>query len=199
MRIVRGKPAYGESKQALIKAAVRLVARDGISKLTYRSLAAEADVSSGAVQHNFNSIDDVLDCAFEYCLDQAYAYGNHVESLTDFVNAIETLNENEPELQIFQTEIFLAARNSPTLMDIAERHQEVYRQITRDMLANLQISHDENLVEFITAAVDGIVFESVVFGKDQLPRTRKQFEVLKYMILNYPSASQPALQEHASD
>ncbi|WP_416979825.1 TetR family transcriptional regulator [Streptomyces sp. T028] len=44
---------YGEGRDALLIAAVRVVARDGLRKLTYRAVAAEAGVTHGLVAHHF--------------------------------------------------------------------------------------------------------------------------------------------------
>src|SRR3546814_15020576 len=78
-----GKPAYGEGRQALITKAVRLVARGGLGKLTYRSLAADAGVTVGAVQHNFRSMNGVLESGLEFCMDKSRGHGRNVANLND--------------------------------------------------------------------------------------------------------------------
>nr|WP_229261912.1 TetR family transcriptional regulator [Duganella guangzhouensis] len=188
VRSKSGKPEYGEGRQALIEAAIRLVAREGLVKLTYRSLAAEANMTAGALQHHFSAIDQVLDEALEYCLEQSTRYSRAIHSLSDFIDVVVSFTRAEPALQIFQVELFAAARLRPSLAILVERHQESYRELVRDMLTDLNIAHDDSLVEFITAAIDGIVFQ-VVMQNDERQRQRMdlQFDTLKRVIAGYPA------------
>src|SRR3546814_17596939 len=90
-----GKPAYGEGRQALIRTAVRLVAREGLGKLTYRSLAADAGVTVGAVQHNFRSMNDVLESALEFCMEKSREHSRNVRTVTEFIEIIADFIRSE--------------------------------------------------------------------------------------------------------
>lgn len=185
MRSSRGKPAYGEGRQALIDATIRLVAREGLSRLTYRSLAAEAGITPGAFQHHFKSTDEVLDSALEYCIQQSHRYAGEVGSVVGFIEIVMRMTREKAEFVVFQVELFAAARLRPTLAALVARHQEAYRQIIRDLLGDLRVDYDEALVEFISAACDGIVFQIVMLGEEQWSRAHQQFEMLSRVIANY--------------
>ena len=47
------RPGYGEGRDALLTATVRVVARRGLRNLTYRAVAEEAGVTHGLVAHYF--------------------------------------------------------------------------------------------------------------------------------------------------
>ncbi|MGK4578743.1 TetR family transcriptional regulator [Kitasatospora sp. HPMI-4] len=48
---------YGEGREALLAAAVRVVARGGLRNLTYRAAAKEAGVTHGLVVHHFGAAE----------------------------------------------------------------------------------------------------------------------------------------------
>lgn len=188
MRRSTGKPQYGKGKQALIDAAIRLVARDGLSKLTYRALAAEARMSPGALQHHFSSIDALLDEALAYCIETSSNNADEIHSVADFIAVIANFVEAAPALVIFQVELFAAARLRPSLAILVARHQHAYRELVGSMLRTLGIAHDGILVDFITASVDGIVFQLVMQNDvSQRLRMDRQFTVLTKVISNYAS------------
>src|SRR5215216_8163389 len=53
-------PGHGERREALLSAAMRVLDRDGMRGLTYRSVAREAGVSHGLVRHHFGSRDALI-------------------------------------------------------------------------------------------------------------------------------------------
>lgn len=184
------KPAYGEGRVMMIKAAIRMVSHGGMGKLTYRALAAEAKVTTGVLQHHFGSIDKLVEDALEYCMGSSQEYANNIGTAADYIDAIQQFLIEEPDIAAFQIEVFTAARFRPVLLESLIRHQEAYRQISRDVLTASQVDFDENLIEIITASLDGIVFQAVAFGENaaQANRTLQQFATLKWIVANYPSA-----------
>lgn len=54
-----------ERKRTIAEALLRLVAREGIEKVSVRTVAAEAGISAGAVQKYFATKEDMLAVAFE--------------------------------------------------------------------------------------------------------------------------------------
>jgi AcrR family transcriptional regulator len=57
--------AYGDGREALLTAAVRVVARKGIRHLTYRALARQAGVTHGLVTYHFGSRDALIRAALQ--------------------------------------------------------------------------------------------------------------------------------------
>lgn len=58
---VDGRRARGDaSRRLILDAAIRCITRDGVSTLTHRSVAAEADLSPARVSYHFPTVDDLL-------------------------------------------------------------------------------------------------------------------------------------------
>src|SRR3546814_15176127 len=100
-----GKPAYGEGRQALIRTAVRLVAREGLGKLTYRSLAADAGVTVGAVQHNFRSMNDVLDSELEFCMEKSPEHSRNVRTVQEFPEFLANFIRQRTEMRCVEKSV----------------------------------------------------------------------------------------------
>ncbi|MFJ9587882.1 TetR/AcrR family transcriptional regulator [Streptomyces acidicola] len=166
---------YGEGRQALVEAAIRLVARDGLAKLTYRSLTAEAGVSQGSLRHHFPNLVGVLEAALEHCIEITHTYlRQRSESLEDiFAHLVDSLQEH-PEIPAFQAEVFLGARHEPELQELARRNQRAYRERACDALAASGVRPDDELVDVIVALAEGIVYQRVVFGASYAPVTKSQ-------------------------
>ncbi|MER6976314.1 TetR/AcrR family transcriptional regulator [Streptomyces carpinensis] len=171
----RAPVPYGEGRQALVEAAIRLVARDGLAKLTYRSLTAEAGVSQGSLRHHFPNLTGVLEAALERCLEVTHTYlGRQSESLEDlFAHFVDSLQEH-PEIPAFQAEVFLKARHESELQELARRHQRAYRERAYDALVASGVRPDDELVDVIVALAEGIVYQRVVFGASYAPVTKSQ-------------------------
>lgn len=54
------KQAYGQGRQKLLDAAVRLVAREGSARLTLRELAKEAGMSHNSIYRHFESVEGMM-------------------------------------------------------------------------------------------------------------------------------------------
>src|SRR5438552_12981604 len=68
---VKERPEYGAGREALLDAAIRVVARRGLRHLTYRAVAAEAGVTHGLVAHHFGSRDALLLAALRHSVQRS--------------------------------------------------------------------------------------------------------------------------------
>ncbi|MEU9059219.1 TetR/AcrR family transcriptional regulator [Streptomyces sp. NPDC048430] len=166
---------YGEGRQALVEAAIRLVAREGLAKLTYRSLTAEAGVSQGSLRHHFPNLVSVLEAALEHCQEISHVRlrkpDDSLENL--FVHLVDSLREH-PEIPVFQTEVFLSARTRPELRELARRHQVAYEAAVHAALEASAVPPDEELAAAIFAMAEGIVYQRTVFGASHAEVTERQ-------------------------
>ncbi|MBR9864432.1 MAG: TetR family transcriptional regulator [Rhodobacteraceae bacterium] len=65
----RREPAT-QRKEALIQAALGLIAEQGIGGATVRAIAQRADVTQGLIRHYFSSKEDLIAAAYEYHMDR---------------------------------------------------------------------------------------------------------------------------------
>ncbi|WP_017599825.1 TetR/AcrR family transcriptional regulator [Nocardiopsis lucentensis] len=159
---------YGEGRQALLRAAVRVVARRGLRHLTYRAVAQEAGVTHGLVVHHFGSRDALIEEAL------AYAVRTSVSSsllepgsgrVEDFAAGLSELVEADPDLQAFQYELLLEARRRPELREQVRALYDGYRAATeRELSRILPEDAGPALTRLVFSALDGLVLYQLTLG-----------------------------------
>ena len=160
------RPQYGSGREALLDAAISVVARRGLRYLTYRSVAAEAGVTHGLVAHHFGSRDALLLAALRHSVQRSIdvtALRTDGGTPDDFVRGFAEMVERDPDLHAFQYEVLLESRRSPEARSHAEELYASYRSATREGLARLGIE-DGPLADLVFAALDGLVFQQVTVG-----------------------------------
>jgi AcrR family transcriptional regulator len=157
---------YGTGRRALLDAAIAVVARLGLRKLTYRELAREAGVSHTLISHHFGSVDALLAEALTHSIERSLADTGLLSApagdagfLADLPAAVAA----DPDLQLFQLEVTLEARRQAALAPLVTGLYERYRAATRDGLAAMGV-HDEELVAATLATLDGLVLHQVTVG-----------------------------------
>lgn len=160
------RPEYGAGREALLNAAISVVARRGLRYLTYRSVAAEAGVTHGLVAHHFGSRDALLLEALRHSVQRSIDLTSlrpESGSPDDFVKGFADMVERDPDLHAFQYEVLLESRRSPEARKHAEELYASYRAATREGLARIGIG-DGPMADLVFAALDGLVFQQVTVG-----------------------------------
>lgn len=188
----RDRPGYGEGREALLRAAIRVVAASGLRNLTYRAVAREAGVTHGLVAHHFGSRDALLEEALRYSL-QISVDASSLESgsgrLEDFARDLPEFVDKEPDLQAFQYELILESRRRPELRPYVEELYDYYRGAARRELARLGI-HDPAVADIVYAALDGLVFQQIsVGGPDTTQRVITALRAMLVAVRDLRSAS----------
>ncbi|MBY6060450.1 TetR/AcrR family transcriptional regulator [Microbacterium esteraromaticum] len=153
-------------REALLRATVAVVADQGLRALTYRAVAAQAGVSHGLVRHHFGSRDQLIAAALEFAIDDSLretSMHDDIETADDFASGIESLATRSTDVQAFQYELLLESRRRPELRPHVERYYETYREATHARLRRLGVD-DEELVQAIWFALDGIVLKQLTLG-----------------------------------
>ncbi|MFF2108930.1 TetR/AcrR family transcriptional regulator [Rhodococcus sp. ACS1] len=167
----RSSPMYGEGRQALLAAAVRVVAAQGLRHLTYRGVAREANVTHGLVAHHFGSRDALLEAALQYSVENSVTSISTRPGTGDldaiFAGLIGMVVVN-PDEQAFQYELILESRRSPELRPHVESLYGTYRQALREELAHGGIDCDEAMAQLFIAAADGLIFQQITLDRPEL-------------------------------
>lgn len=176
---------YGTGRQEVLEAAIRVVAAQGLRGLTFRSVAAEAGVTHGAVQYHFggwdNLVAEALGLAVKRSIDTA-GLKSTGPAFEDFAGALVASVASNPELQAFQFELSLEARRRPELLSTVAKGYDAYRAAVHEALTASGLS-DPMLGEIVTVALDGLVFQQTVFG--EVERTQKALTMLRTMLAAY--------------
>ncbi|MFD5824182.1 TetR/AcrR family transcriptional regulator [Lentzea sp. NPDC060358] len=177
--------AYGTGRQALLEAAVRIVATQGLRGLTYRSVAAEAGVSHGSVRYHFGDWNTLVEEALAFCVERSVdgaELASDVPGFTEFATGIVSLVAADPDAQAFQYEITLEARRRRELLPAMERVNDIYRAAVHRELVRNGID-DYAFAELIFMTLDGLVFHQTAFGDDA--RTERAITALRALLTSY--------------
>jgi AcrR family transcriptional regulator len=166
------RPPRGDGRVALMEAAIRVGARQGLRGLTLRSVAAEAGVSHGLVRHHFGSRQQLVDEALEHAARISVSTGD-LEPGTgdpdDFSRALEDIVAEDSEVQAFQYEMAIEARRRPELLATNHAIYEQYHLATQRELVRMGLADDPALAHAVFAMLDGLVLQKVLFGKPVEP------------------------------
>jgi TetR/AcrR family transcriptional regulator, regulator of biofilm formation and stress response len=184
--------SYGGGRQALLEAAIRVVATEGLRGMTYRSVAAEAGVSHASVRYHFGDWSTMLEEALAYCLELSAgdaviaSSGPGFEGFAESLVAMVTRN---PDLQAFQYELNLEARRRPELRRMVEHLDASYRDLVRRELARNGLD-DPDLAEAVYGALDGLVLHHTVFP--DADRTTRALTALRRLLAAYAGLTDSA-------
>jgi len=163
---------YGEGREALLNAAVRVVARGGLRKLTYRAVAEEAGVTHGLVLHHFGSRDALIEEALAHTIRTSLstsALEPGTGEIADFSTGLTDMVEADPGNQAFQYELLLEARRRPELLpQIRALYDEYFDATQRELSRMLPADANRALARLIFAALDGLVLHQLVLGEPKV-------------------------------
>ena len=154
---------YGTGKEALLRAAVGVVAAKGLRGLTYRSVAEAAGVNNTLVAHHFGSRDALIAAALDWAAEQSISASRLREAAAlghSFTESLLELLLAEPELQVFQYEMILEARRRPELADAVSALYENYVSALAEGLAAAGLTDNVQVVaRTLFASLDGLVLQ----------------------------------------
>lgn len=145
----------GEARrQAMLDAALTLVARGGPRAVTHRAVAAEAGVPLAATTYYFASRDDLVAQALARCAERDVA---RIEQ-----HGLDELLASEPtadrQAMLASYELWLEAARNPALRPVARRVSETYVGAARRLVG------DDVDARAVSAALEGLVLEVLVGG-----------------------------------
>ncbi|RPF31285.1 TetR/AcrR family transcriptional regulator [Streptomyces sp. TLI_185] len=168
----RKRLQYGEGREALLNAAVRVVARGGLRKLTYRAVAEEAGVTHGLVVHHFGSRDALIEEALAHTIRTSLstsALEPGTGKVADFSTGLSDMVTADPGTQAFQYELLLEARRRPELLpQLRALYDEYFDATRRELNRMLPAGADQAMTRLVFAALDGLVLHQLVFGEPEV-------------------------------
>jgi AcrR family transcriptional regulator len=168
----RKRVNYGTGREALLEAAVRVVARGGLRRLTYRAVAEEAGVTHGLVVHHFGSRDALIEEAVAHAIRSSLsssALEPGTGEVADFSVGLTDMVEAGPDLQAFQYELLLESRRRPELLaHLRSLYDEYFDATRRELTQMLPGPVDEGLSRMVFATLEGLVLHQLVFGEREI-------------------------------
>ena len=168
----RKRVHYGEGREALLNAAVRVVARGGLRRLTYRAVAEEAGVTHGLVVHHFGSRDTLIEETLAHTIRTSLntsALEPGTGKVDDFSSGVSEMVTADPDKQAFQYELLLESRRRPELLpQIRALYDEYFDATRRELNRMLPAGADRPLARLVFAALDGLVLHQLVLGEPEV-------------------------------
>ncbi|MGO4202205.1 TetR family transcriptional regulator [Rhodococcus sp. TAF43] len=145
--------ARTERRRSIVDAAATVVARDGLSAVTARTVAEELGGSPGQIHHHFTSTDELVAEAWrQYAAREIEAYGAEVsgleplEALTNFFQ--DLLGEKDGQAMARWAE---AAAHAQLRKPVADSYVESLARLT-DVLASVLVRRDLDVARAREAA-----------------------------------------------
>ncbi len=155
---------HGQGRDALLHAAVRVVARKGLRGLTVRAVALEAGVSHGLVNYYFKSREGLVRESRRFASEQTVG-----RTLEPDENGLSRLRLRFPssvadfvDLQAFQFELALEARRDPEFLCEAVELYNSYLHSMSRFLDAAGVDANPALVRLVYAALEGLAFQQLL-------------------------------------
>lgn len=153
---------YGDGKDALLRATIRVVAAKGMRGLTFRAVAAEAGVNNTLIAHHFGTRDNLLAAALEWSTARSIGLTHLSEYASDapsFRSALVQSVLSEPELHAFQFEMILESSRRADLQPAVHRLYDQYVAALAGGRSALGLPSSDGLDRALFAALDGLVLQ----------------------------------------
>jgi AcrR family transcriptional regulator len=195
--------AHGSGRQALIDAAMRVVARKGLRGLTYRQVAEEAGVTYGLVSHHFGSRDALVQETLEYVFRSSIALSflqRPPAGLEDFGRGLADAISATEDQQVFEYEMGLEARRRPEMLAELRAVYEEYVTLVERQLRAIGIDRERTFARLIFAALDGLVLQQVFFGRpEETEAGLSELRTLIGLLIPGPESSDHGPERDATD
>ena len=156
-----------------MEATLRIIGRKGIDGVTHRAVAAEAEVSVGAVTHHFATRDILVDAALRFALTREVARlrgltlslqskAFDVEAWIDsLVGWYSQELKTQPEIHIACYEAFLAAARSERHREVVAELFDTWRQSAELALRATSSPDPRGHAELFVSALIGILLQQL--------------------------------------
>ncbi|HVV11114.1 TetR/AcrR family transcriptional regulator [Amycolatopsis sp.] len=176
-----------ESRRAEVADALfRLAAREGLHRVSLRTVAAEAALNVGSVRHYFDNQAELMRFAMRSMIDRVAARirqradelvaatglsaSERRERVVGLLGELLPLDEKRrAEVTVF-VEFVTAARTDPALTDLAREAAEGTRALVRHVLQRSEVDDLELEVRRLIALLDGLSFDGVLHPEALTPR-----------------------------
>ena len=160
-----------ERRGAIIDAALRIIASEGLPGVTHRTVAREADVPLAATTYYFASKNEILAEALE---SLATAEVERISALTaemeagsktpeEVAAALGTVLIPDPEAAertwLAQFEIYIEAARNPELRPAVKRWRQAFVDLAESSLRAVDAPEPERRAPLAIAAINGILLD----------------------------------------
>ncbi len=174
--VARGPQKRGElTRQNVLEAALRLIAREGLGAVRMRAVAEEAGVSLGVTTYHFATRSDLLSAAFEFHLLQTDAAGGEfseqfatawqadsitLDELSDaVVRLLAYFVHDERDSFVASHELTLEVSRDPVLASRVKDALSNHHQLVVEMVERVGSREPELDGEILSATLQGLALK----------------------------------------
>lgn len=153
-------------REALLRAAIEIVAESGTGAATHRAIAARAGVPPATTSYFFASIDDLLvEATRHFTAEQAGAYAALAAELVDAppsefaARFAAALMASDRTVELAQVEAYLHAARDPALRAGAAEVMDAFERATIASLTAVGVEEPARHARTFMAFVDGFILQ----------------------------------------
>jgi DNA-binding transcriptional regulator YbjK len=159
-------------RDAILQAALHVIAEQGVAAVTHRAVAAEADVPLASTTYYFESLDELLEGALLMFVNaEAERLAAVAESLDgkelEPLEAAQLFRAELEDSSVAQFELYLEASRRPRLREVARRCLDLYEAAAESALRAAGAEHPEAYARPFVALFDGYGLHRIAGGDDQ--------------------------------
>lgn len=181
-------------RDALLRAAIEVLAESGAKSVTHRAVAARAHLPAASTTYYFESIDQLLEEALrlhvgervaeiEALVAAAAADAADAESLAR--RLADALTARSPQAVIAQFEVYLEAARVPALREPVRQALEAFEQMAEVGLASLGARRPAQAAAALVALIDGFALHRLARPDSDHNDAEALFEALQGLYLSF--------------
>jgi AcrR family transcriptional regulator len=189
-------------RRELVRAAWRVVGRDGLDGLTTRAVAREAGWSTGVLAHYFDNREELLLAAFRLVFEEAMqrmqdalaAEPDPMRALTNaLLEAIPLTTRQRTEAIVWFTFLGLAAGQPALHAEAQARYGlwlDLIEQAVQAVFPDRQSTEARRIARMLVSHVDGLTVQAI-FDAQGLPIPQLEIELRESIRVTLANATSP--------
>lgn len=173
------------TRERLLDAAVTLIARDGMDRLSHRRVEREAGLAHGSTTYYFRTRDELLREVITHLAEldrrtiaETLGTAPHRTApapervVDDLVRVVETFLTRARAQTVARFELFLYAAREPSLQAELAHWRGQFEEVSAQLLRVLAPSEPAVAARTLVDSVDGLLFADVCLPGRTMPRER---------------------------
>ncbi|NJQ07284.1 TetR/AcrR family transcriptional regulator [Streptomyces lonarensis] len=159
----------------LLDAAVTVIARDGLQRLSHRRVEDEAGLKHGATTYHFRTRDALIEQVIAHLADrdrqvmgEVLGGAPHPEAPDELARVLRPFLTSARDQTMARFELFLHAAREPALQGHLARWRRLFSESGEALLRHLGAPDPAGAAEMLVTGIDGMLFAGVCLP-DRLP------------------------------
>ncbi|GAA1707793.1 TetR/AcrR family transcriptional regulator [Fodinicola feengrottensis] len=153
-----------ERREALLRAAIELIAQSGTRAVTHRAVSARAGLPPAAAGYYFQTAQELIEQALRFHVrERSATLAALIESIAQAAKTARELGERVVEalirgqsgVSVAQYEVYLEATRNPALREVVQESMSAFEQVAAGHLERLGVREPAQAAKAFVAIADG--------------------------------------------